>query len=424
MRRLPRLPTPNPAGLVPTSATASPLRAPAAVLSKATTYTPTTTQNKQARRYLSTTPVRLQTTKNGTEISAEEIEGFSEEYQLPTRRPRIKTQLVYPRGIHVVRPAEEVSDPTYTPAESAENLEEVGGLADWWDEPAHWGSEGGAAQYVQSAVGPFGPADKITDPVVLEVLGKRAIVEALVVARFAGAEKRKAVDRLFAHADGADRLGKIVRAEVVAKEDGTATLKESADWVRVWDVLKSAVKKARQQQQQPGQNKLEGEMAEVVDAEAQEAAVPEGEAKEAAPAPQLTPQVAKSLMGTWNKEWKKAELRDPIVKFYAAKRIQQLTGHRIPDGKLLAIHTIDGLLKQLVEPPKPKKLAEFVEKTAAFKDLRNVRVFPRRVTPIDKEQMVGRWKIIVKELEKRELPVTGTGDYGPAIEKRWLEGKV
>ncbi|KAK4248085.1 hypothetical protein C7999DRAFT_40714 [Corynascus novoguineensis] len=425
MRRLPRLPTPTPAGFVPTSATASPLRAPAAVLSKATTYTPTTTQNKQTRRYLSTTPVRLQTTQNGTELAAEEIEGFSEEYQLPTYRPRIKTQLVYPRGIHVVRPAEEVSDPTYTPAESAENLEEVGGLADWWDEPAHWGSEGGgAAQYVQTAVRPFGPADKVTDPAVLEVLGKRAIVEALVVARFAGAEKRKAVDRLFAHADGADRLGKIVRAEVVAKEDGTATLKESADWVRVWDVLKSAVKKARQQQQQPGQNKLEEGTAEVVDAEALEAAVPGGEAKEAAPAPQLTPQVAKSLMGTWNKEWKKAELRDPIVKFYAAKRIQQLTGHRIPDGKLLAIHTIDGLLKQLVEPPKPKKLAEFVEKTAAFKDLRNVRVFPRRVTPIDKEQMVGRWKIIVKELEKRELPVTGTGDYGPAIEKRWLEGKV
>lgn len=59
-----------------------------------------------------------------------------------------------------------------------------------------------------------------------------------------------------------------------------------------------------------------------------------------------------------------------------------------------------------------------------FKGLSNVRVFPRRVTPIDKEKMVGRWKVIVRELEKRELPVIGTGDYGAPIEKRWVEGKV
>jgi hypothetical protein len=51
-------------------------------------------------------------------------------------------------------------------------------------------------------------------------------------------------------------------------------------------------------------------------------------------------------------------------------------------------------------------------------------VFPRRVTPIDKEQMVGRWKIIVQELEKRELPLTGTGDYGASVEKKWVEGRA
>jgi hypothetical protein len=81
-------------------------------------------------------------------------------------------------------------------------------------------------------------------------------------------------------------------------------------------------------------------------------------------------------------------------------------------------------LKQLVEPPKPKKLVELVESKGVFKDLPNVRVFPRRVTPIDKEKMVGRWKIIVKELEKRELPVIGTGDYGEPIEKKWVEGRA
>ncbi len=108
----------------------------------------------------------------------------------------------------------------------------------------------------------------------------------------------------------------------------------------------------------------------------------------------------------------------------AAKRIQQLTGYRIPDGKLLAAGTIRSLLEHLVEPPKPKKLAELVETKGVFKDLPNVRVFPRRVTPIDKEKMVGRWKIIVNELEKRDLPVIGTGNHGAAIEKKWVEGRA
>lgn len=101
-----------------------------------------------------------------------------------------------------------------------------------------------------------------------------------------------------------------------------------------------------------------------------------------------------------------------------------MTGHRIHDGKLISIRTIDSLVKQLTDPPKPKKLAELIEQKALFKDLPNVRVFPRRVTPIDKEQMVGRWKIIVRELKERGLPVTGTGDYGPPIEKKWIEGRV
>ena len=37
----------------------------------------------------------------------------------------------------------------------------------------------------------------------------------------------------------------------------------------------------------------------------------------------------------------------------------------------------------------------------------NVVVHPRRETPVDKEKEVGRWKVIVKELEKRQLPIPG-----------------
>ncbi len=101
-----------------------------------------------------------------------------------------------------------------------------------------------------------------------------------------------------------------------------------------------------------------------------------------------------------------------------------MTGHRIPDGKLVAVATVDTFIKQVVEPPKPKKLFELVENNEMFKDQANVKVYPRRVTPIDKEQMVGRWKVIVKELRKRDLPITGTGDHGPPVEKKWISGNA
>lgn len=55
--------------------------------------------------------------------------------------------------------------------------------------------------------------------------------------------------------------------------------------------------------------------------------------------------------------------------------------------------------------------------------LPNVKVYSRRVTPIDKEVWVGRWKVIEAELIKRGLPVTGTGGVGKAKEKDWLMGK-
>jgi hypothetical protein len=258
-------------------------------------------------------------TQPQAEIAAEELDQeqyLDQEEYLPTGPAEINTQLVYPQGITTAPDATSVSDPTYTPAETSDGLEEVGGLAGWWDEPAHWGSEGGAAQFVHSVVSPFGPAERVTDPAVLEVLAKRAIVEALVVARFAGAEKRKAVDRLFAHAGASDRLGRIVGVEVVAGPDGAATLKEPRHFQKVWGLLKSAVTNAKKQQQQ-SVDEVDEVPVEAMEAEA-EAAVPEVQAEKAASAPELTPQYAKQLMGSWNKEWKKAELRDPVVKFFVS----------------------------------------------------------------------------------------------------------
>jgi hypothetical protein len=38
--------------------------------------------------------------------------------------------------------------------------------------------------------------------------------------------------------------------------------------------------------------------------------------------------------------------------------------------------------------------------------------------------MVGRWKVVVRELEKRDLPVTGKGKHGRSVEKSWARGGI
>src|ERR1700761_796598 len=103
-----------------------------------------------------------------------------------------------------------------------------------------------------------------------------------------------------------------------------------------------------------------------------------------------------------------------------AKRIFQLTGHMVPDNRLVEVQTAEDLLAVVLQPPKPKKLAENTELRSRLEKLPNVQVHSARVTPIDKEKAVGRWKVITEELEKRNLPVTGTGNYGRHVEKTWL----
>lgn len=55
-------------------------------------------------------------------------------------------------------------------------------------------------------------------------------------------------------------------------------------------------------------------------------------------------------------------------------------------------------------------------------DLPNVTVHDRRHTRVDKHKAAGRWKVIVRELEKRDLPVLGDGKYGRSVERSWIMG--
>jgi len=74
-----------------------------------------------------------------------------------------------------------------------------------------------------------------------------------------------------------------------------------------------------------------------------------------------------------------------------------------------------------VKPPPPEKLAAHIAVSGGLASLPNVQVSSRRITPIDKDKMVGRWKVIVKELRDRGLPVTGTGRFSKSVESLWMQ---
>jgi hypothetical protein len=79
----------------------------------------------------------------------------------------------------------------------------------------------------------------------------------------------------------------------------------------------------------------------------------------------------------------------------------------LSDADINAAKNASDLLGFMATPPKPKKLVETLAQKQVLFDLPNVKVHARRVTPIDKEKSVGRWKLIEKELENRGLPVVG-----------------
>ncbi|KAK5662318.1 hypothetical protein OQA88_8224 [Cercophora sp. LCS_1] len=312
-----------------------------------------------------------------TEAEAEE-EAEIEEYE--NGRYEVETDLIAPPPRSVAPIPEQITDPNYVPAESGAGLEEVGGFEDWWDRPGHWGE---SKKYVG-----FGPQEKVTDRALLEVLTRRAVVEALVLKRYS--ENRIEPSAALTVTRGEEELLNVVKAQIVAGPDGTAALQEG-DYERIWGSLKEA----REEEDAYG-----------------------------SAAPEISAEAAKELVKSWDSEWKSVQVKDPVVKFYVAKRIQRLTGHIVTDSTLMTLSTVRHLINHLAQPPKAKKLVEEIEANGILKDLPNVQVFSRRVTPVDKEKMVGRWKIIERELQKRGLPVLGTGGYKKAVEKRWIQGGV
>lgn len=118
----------------------------------------------------------------------------------------------------------------------------------------------------------------------------------------------------------------------------------------------------------------------------------------------------KQKIASWDPTWLSVSLKDGNIKFAVLKRTLQLTGIHLHDAEINNVTDVKSLLTRLAIKPKPRKLAELFEKTHQLDALPNVTFSPKRVTMVEKETKLGRWKIIQRELERRNLPVFGVPD--------------
>ncbi|KAL4797295.1 ribosomal subunit 39S-domain-containing protein [Aspergillus venezuelensis] len=95
----------------------------------------------------------------------------------------------------------------------------------------------------------------------------------------------------------------------------------------------------------------------------------------------------------------------PKYKFAFLKRFTQLTGHRIPDVHVAEMTKVKDVLKYLNKElaPKPKKLGEHLALSQKLRALPNVKISVKKVRPSDRDEELGRKKIIDAELRRREL---------------------
>ncbi|KAF4892412.1 hypothetical protein CGCF415_v013007 [Colletotrichum fructicola] len=265
----------------------------------------------------------------------------------------------------------------YEPAMEGGGLETVGGMEGWWERNGRWGKE--------SQLPPLARKKVIKNKDICEVFARVAITEALIVARVDPASAAGKWNPLTAK-----DMRRAFAFGIKVSEDGTGVILGGE----------------RNQQSVPMKLHKPQEVAE--------------------PKVNVSPEEAKKMVKSWDSEWKKVSLRDAVVNFAFNKRFNQLTGHSTHDGKLVQLKTVGNFLEDIAKPPKPVnvKVAEAVQQEGSLPALANVALHERRVTPIDKETAVGRWKVITKELEKRSLPVTGHEHLPKPVQRKWILGQA
>ncbi|KAF1814727.1 hypothetical protein P152DRAFT_411479 [Eremomyces bilateralis CBS 781.70] len=103
--------------------------------------------------------------------------------------------------------------------------------------------------------------------------------------------------------------------------------------------------------------------------------------------------------------WRNLSLADPEIKFAVLKRVMQLSGIRVPDHSLHNAFTAGALYECLILPPKQPKLAQGLLASELLAALPNVKISGKKISEIQRETEVGRWKVIKEELRSRDLPL-------------------
>ncbi|KAI1329460.1 ribosomal subunit 39S-domain-containing protein [Xylariaceae sp. FL0255] len=288
-----------------------------------------------------------------------------------------------------------VQDHNYLAAMTADGLEIVGDIKGWWHDKENWKAAGNFSG--------FKPRVKITDPILIEAAVRRSVVEALAV-RQSGREESLLVSQWAVNQD-----------KSLEKEEFLGLL--------AWELKNGA----------NGEPVLSGgdvtalvealEMKDVIEenAAAVEAEGVEGEAALEMASPSV--EEIKALRSSWDPSWQSISLSDDRLRFAVTKRIFQLTGQRIPDHQLPSISSVRHILQLLKKPPKPATLTEEIQKRQkTLTSLPNVHVASKRITKGDKEEALGRLKVMQAELAKRGLPLTGNGGATRNRELRRLKG--
>lgn len=302
----------------------------------------------------------------------------------------VETDLVLPPSDVAVAQREdelEADGVSYQPADSAQGLEVVGGLGGWFERDEHWGA---SKRYAG-----FAPTQRVADPSLLELNVRRAVAEALAVAAAGGgatSDKAPLLTGLWERG-GREEAERALGLRLEVRGDGAVGV-VAADAEGIVSGLR-------------WDPEAGSSVAKVGDEVGRQ---------------QFSPDEAREIVQSWDQGWKNISLHDVQLKFAVTKRILQLTGHAIPDAKLLTINTAGQLVALLVKPEPPTKVAEALEQQGELTSLPNVRVHATRRTPVHKHQEVGRWKVIVEELEKRKMPPTGDGGIGRFVEDKWLRG--
>ncbi|KAF9886019.1 hypothetical protein FE257_012075 [Aspergillus nanangensis] len=96
-------------------------------------------------------------------------------------------------------------------------------------------------------------------------------------------------------------------------------------------------------------------------------------------------------------------LNDLDTKFAFLKRFSQLSGHFFPDPTIHSISTVAQTVEyvQSVVDPKPTKLADYLSGNQKLQNTSNVKVFTKRQKRSDKDEELGRKKVIEAELRER-----------------------